>query len=78
VVEAVRRRGETAIGFRLAAHADDPERGFGVRVNPPSPSASRSTKATASSSSPTTERWEPMGRIPDLWAGDRPIDGGFA
>jgi voltage-gated potassium channel Kch len=34
VVEAARRRGECAIGFRLAADADDPERGFGVRINP--------------------------------------------
>lgn len=34
VVEAVRRRGECAIGFRLAADADDPERGFGVHINP--------------------------------------------
>lgn len=35
VVEAARRRGECAIGFRLAAAADDPAGGFGVRINPP-------------------------------------------
>jgi ion channel POLLUX/CASTOR len=34
VVEAVRRRGECAIGYRLAADAEDPARGFGVRINP--------------------------------------------
>ena len=34
-VEAARRRGECTIGYRLAAAADDPERGFGIRINPP-------------------------------------------
>lgn len=34
VLEAAARRGETAIGYRQAAHAQDPERGYGVRVNP--------------------------------------------
>lgn len=34
VIEAAARRGETAIGYRLAAHGDDPGRGFGVTVNP--------------------------------------------
>jgi len=34
VVEAARRRRECAIGYRLAADADDPERGFGVHINP--------------------------------------------
>ena len=34
VVAAVSRRGECAIGYRLGAAADDPERGFGVRINP--------------------------------------------
>lgn len=34
VVEAARRRRECAIGYRLAVAADDPERGFGVRINP--------------------------------------------
>jgi voltage-gated potassium channel Kch len=34
VIEAAARRGETAIGYRLVAHSDDPGRGFGVTVNP--------------------------------------------
>jgi hypothetical protein len=35
VVEAARRRGEAAIGFRLAAETSDPRRAYGVRLNPP-------------------------------------------
>jgi hypothetical protein len=35
VVEAARRRGEAAIGYRLHALADDAGRAYGVRVNPP-------------------------------------------
>jgi voltage-gated potassium channel Kch len=35
LVEAARRRGETAIGFRTAALAQDAARCYGVRVNPP-------------------------------------------
>jgi voltage-gated potassium channel Kch len=35
VAEAARRRGQTAIGYRLERHADDPLRAHGVRVNPP-------------------------------------------
>jgi voltage-gated potassium channel Kch len=34
VVEAARRRGECAIGYRVAALADDPSQDFGVRINP--------------------------------------------
>jgi hypothetical protein len=34
VIEAARRVGETAIGFRVVAHARDAERNFGIRVNP--------------------------------------------
>jgi Trk K+ transport system NAD-binding subunit len=34
VVEAARRRRECAIGYRLAVEADDPEKDFGVRINP--------------------------------------------
>jgi hypothetical protein len=34
VVEAARRRGECAIGYRLAAHAGDAEKQYGVVVNP--------------------------------------------
>jgi len=34
VVEAARRRGECAIGYRLAALADDPSQDFGVSINP--------------------------------------------
>lgn len=34
LVEAARRRGETAIGFREGARADDPEGEYGVRINP--------------------------------------------
>jgi voltage-gated potassium channel Kch len=34
VVEAARRRGETAIGYRLQALVDDASRAFGVVVNP--------------------------------------------
>ena len=35
VVEAARRRGECAIGYRDVAGADDPSLDFGVRINPP-------------------------------------------
>ena len=42
VVEAARRRGEVAIGFRLADGAYDPARSYGVHVNP-----SKSTQLTA-------------------------------
>jgi voltage-gated potassium channel Kch len=35
VIEAARRRGETAFGYRLAAQATDAARSYGVRVNPP-------------------------------------------
>ncbi|MBN9105804.1 MAG: hypothetical protein J0I14_12445 [Propionibacteriaceae bacterium] len=34
VLEAARRRGETAIGYRLAEAAHDSRRAYGVRVNP--------------------------------------------
>ncbi|THG32045.1 CASTOR/POLLUX-related putative ion channel [Naasia lichenicola] len=34
VVEAARQRGETAIGYRLAAHARSSEHSYGVTVNP--------------------------------------------
>jgi Trk K+ transport system NAD-binding subunit len=34
LVEAAKRRGETAIGYRVAAHASQSEHLFGVRVNP--------------------------------------------
>jgi ion channel POLLUX/CASTOR len=39
VVEAARRRGETAIGYRLLAEAGDPGRSFGVHLNPDKPAA---------------------------------------
>jgi hypothetical protein len=35
VIEAARRRGEIAFGYRLAALADDAGAAYGVRVNPP-------------------------------------------
>jgi voltage-gated potassium channel Kch len=35
VVEAARRRGEVALGFRIAAKASDRVASYGVRVNPP-------------------------------------------
>ena len=35
VAESARRRGETAIGYRLERHANDSSRAYGVRVNPP-------------------------------------------
>jgi ion channel POLLUX/CASTOR len=34
VVEAARRRGEIAIGYRLLCHAQDPAQSYGVRLNP--------------------------------------------
>ena len=34
VVEAARRRGEVAIGYRLTQYARDAERSFGVKINP--------------------------------------------
>lgn len=34
VVAAARRRNHVAIGYRIAAESQDPEKGFGVRVNP--------------------------------------------
>lgn len=35
IVEAARRRGECAIGYRLSAHATNAEKRYGVVVNPP-------------------------------------------
>jgi hypothetical protein len=35
VVEAARRRGEVALGFRIASKASDRVASYGVRVNPP-------------------------------------------
>jgi hypothetical protein len=34
VVEAARRRGESALGYRVAAAAQDADRAYGVQVNP--------------------------------------------
>jgi hypothetical protein len=34
VLEAARRKGQTAIGYRLLAEASEPERAFGVYLNP--------------------------------------------
>ncbi len=34
LIEAAARRGETAIGYRQLAYSNDPQRGFGVKVNP--------------------------------------------
>ncbi|MBB5633813.1 voltage-gated potassium channel Kch [Cryobacterium mesophilum] len=34
VLESARRRGETAIGYRISEHAHDASRGYGVRLNP--------------------------------------------
>ena len=34
VVEAVRRRGEVAVGYRVKAEAGDPRKSYGVRLNP--------------------------------------------
>ena len=34
VLEAARRRGETAIGYRVAEHAHNSHEAYGVRVNP--------------------------------------------
>jgi voltage-gated potassium channel Kch len=34
VIEAARRKGQTAIGYRLLAEAGEPERAFGVYLNP--------------------------------------------
>lgn len=41
VVEAARRRGEVALGYRLASEAGDPARSYGVRVNPDKSRAQR-------------------------------------
>ena len=35
IVEAARRRGETAIGYRVRAQANDETAAYGVHVNPP-------------------------------------------
>jgi ion channel POLLUX/CASTOR len=37
VVEAARRKGQTAIGYRLLAEASDPDVAFGVHLNPDKP-----------------------------------------
>jgi ion channel POLLUX/CASTOR len=34
VVEAARRRGEVAVGYRAKAEAGDPRKSYGVRLNP--------------------------------------------
>ena len=41
VIEAAARRGETAIGYRDASCAEQPSKGYGVRVNPPKRTARR-------------------------------------
>ncbi|NJM52717.1 MAG: potassium transporter TrkA [Blastocatellia bacterium] len=35
ILESAKRRNETAIGYRILAAANDAEKGYGVRVNPP-------------------------------------------
>ncbi|MEI7435140.1 MAG: hypothetical protein WCJ93_12905, partial [Methanomicrobiales archaeon] len=35
VVEAARRRGEVAFGYRIASSSQDAEKSWGVRINPP-------------------------------------------
>jgi hypothetical protein len=35
IVESARRRGEIAIGYRMASLARDSERAYRVRINPP-------------------------------------------
>jgi hypothetical protein len=35
VVEAARRRGEIAIGYRIASELRDADKSYGVRTNPP-------------------------------------------
>ncbi len=35
VVEAAQAFGEVAIGYRLAAEVNNPEKAYGIRVNPP-------------------------------------------
>lgn len=37
VVESARRRGEVALGYRVAANSGDASSGYGVSVNPPKP-----------------------------------------
>lgn len=34
VIEAARRRGETAIGYRIQAECDEPSKAYGVHTNP--------------------------------------------
>jgi hypothetical protein len=34
VIESAARRGETAIGYRITAQANDPSKAYGVKVNP--------------------------------------------
>jgi ion channel POLLUX/CASTOR len=34
VIEAARRRGEIAIGYRIVSQLHDPEKAYGVRTNP--------------------------------------------
>jgi hypothetical protein len=34
LLEAARRRGETAIGYRILSEQDDENRSFGVHINP--------------------------------------------
>lgn len=35
VIEAARRQGETAVGYRIATQARDSQRNYGIRINPP-------------------------------------------
>jgi voltage-gated potassium channel Kch len=37
VVEAARRRGETALGYRIAAEVDEAEKSYGIHTNPKKP-----------------------------------------
>jgi hypothetical protein len=46
VVEAARRRGEVAVGYRVKAEAGGPRKSYGVCLNRPSPGESSSRKGT--------------------------------
>ena len=39
VLEAARRKGQTAIGYRLLSEAGAPEQAFGVHLNPAKPAS---------------------------------------
>ena len=76
VIEAARRRGEIAFGYRIAARAEDAAAAYGVSVNPAKAASATFARPTGSSSSPRTDRC-PSTRVRRTTAGPGDARAGF-